>query len=116
VALDGALEFLDVSSNETGAFVSKYALRPLTRSAIVGARVPLGERFAAALRVENRRRTGEADWTAADLRLEARIGSSRFWVDATNLGDARWLDVSGLPTAGRSLRTGVSLEFGGPAR
>jgi iron complex outermembrane receptor protein len=116
VALDGALELLDVESDETGAFISKYALRPLTRSAVVGARVPLGARVTAALRVENRQRTGEADRTAADLRLEARIGSSRFWLDATNLGDARWLDVSGRPAPGRSLRTGVSVEFGGPSR
>lgn len=113
VAFDGALELLDVEANETGAFVSKYALRPLTRSATIGARAPLGWGTTLALRIENRRRTGEADHTAADLRLEARIGSSRLWLDATNLGDARWLDVSGLPAPGRSLRTGVSIGFGG---
>ena len=114
--VDGALELLDVKSDEAGNFVSKYALRPLTRSAVLGARVPLGAGITAALRVENRRRSGEADRTAADLRVEARVGSSRLWVDATNLGDAHWLDVSGLPAPGRSLRTGLSLEFGGARR
>lgn len=116
VVVDGALELLDVESDETGDFVSKYALRPLTRSAVIGARVPLGAGISAALRVENRRRSEEPDRTAADLRLEARLGSSRLWVDATNLGDAHWLDVSGLPAPGRSLRTGVSIDFGGATR
>ncbi len=116
LTLDGALEMLDVSSDETGAFVSKYALRPLTRSAMLGVQIPLVAGTVAALRVENRRRTGEDGYTAADLRLEARVGASRIWVDAANLGDATWLDVSGLPAPGRTLRTGVSIDFGGGAR
>lgn len=116
LTLDGAVELLDVSSAETGEFVSKYALRPLTRSAMLGARVPLRVGTTLALRVENRRRTGEETYTAADLRLESRVGSSRIWIDAANLGDAHWLDVSGLPAPGRTFRTGVAIDFGGAAR
>lgn len=112
-AVDGSLELLDLASDDAGDFISKYALRPLTRTALLGVRVPFGDAVSLGLRVANRRRTDEADRTTADLRLEARVGSSRLWVDATNLGDATWLDVSGLPAPGRALRTGVSMAFGG---
>lgn len=111
--LDGSLELLDLASDDPGDFVSKYALRPLTRTALVGLRLPVGDAVVLGLRVANRRRTDEADRTTADLRLETRLGASRLWLDATNLGDARWLDVSGLPAPGRALRTGVSMTFGG---
>ncbi len=113
MTLGASLELLDVSSNEAGAYVSKYALRPLTRTAMMSARLPLSHWLSLALRVENRKRTDQGDWTASDLRIEVRRGSSRLWFDATNLGDAHWLDVSGRPGPGRAFRTGLSVDFGG---
>lgn len=111
VALDGAVELLDVSSDEAGAFVSKYALRPLTHTVQMGARIPLLGRATVGFRVANRRREGEDDRTTVALRLDARFGATRLWTDVTNLGDAAWLDVSGLPAPGRAVRTGISVAF-----
>jgi hypothetical protein len=51
--------------------------------------------------------------TVVDLRLSAPLLEGRLWLDVTNLGDAIYPDITGLPAPGRALRTGVRMPFGG---
>jgi iron complex outermembrane receptor protein len=112
--LDAGVELLDVSTSDSGEWISKYALRPLTRAVTAGVRTPLVGPATLAVRAEHRRRSEDETWTAADVRVDVPVGPARLWLDASNVGDARWLDVSGLRAPGRAFRTGVSVDFGGP--
>lgn len=103
---------LRVSSRSTGR-VSKYALRPLTRTASLEAsREVLGVDLS--LRGHHARRVGESPRTTADLRLSTRLAERvRARVDLTNAFDARFLDVTGLPAPGRGLFLGVDIQSAG---
>jgi iron complex outermembrane receptor protein len=113
VRLEFAASLIRVESDEAEGFVSKYALRPLTRNLMTGLRLPLPLGVELATRVQNQRRVDEATRTVADLRLSAPLLNGRLWVDVTNLGDASYPDITGLPAPGRALRTGLRLPFGG---
>ncbi len=88
--------------------VGKYALRPLTRSGGVTATRALGAGVRGSVDVVHARRAGEEGFTTADARVEWGRGAWRVTVDGTNLANARWLDVTGMPAPGPALVTGVS--------
>jgi iron complex outermembrane receptor protein len=111
--LEFAGSLIDVESAEVEGFVSKYALRPLTRNLMAGVRLPLPGGLDLATRVQNQRRVGEATRTVGDVRLSAPVLDGRAWVDVTNLTDATYPDITGLPAPGRAIRTGLRLPFGG---
>ncbi|MCC7194622.1 MAG: TonB-dependent receptor [Gemmatimonadaceae bacterium] len=92
-----------------GGFVGKYALRPVTRSAGITAMRSFGAGVTATVDVAHSRRAGEDGYTTADARLEwATGGEWRVTLDGTNLGRARWLDVTGMPAPGTAAMLGLS--------
>lgn len=97
---------IDFDSEATG-YTSKYALRPLTRHASIEA-----ERNIAGIDVFVRgayaRRAGESDYTIIDARITRRFGSIRAFIDFGNMLDERYLDVSRMTAAGRSVHAGIS--------
>ncbi len=95
------LSLLGFSSGEDG-WESKYALRPLTRTAsITATRSFLGTDVS--IRGLHARRVEESTYTTADARLSRAIGGRfRIDVDITNLADVSFLDVTGLPAPGRA--------------
>jgi vitamin B12 transporter len=81
---------------------SKYALRPLTRTASLAAeRSLLGAD--ASVRGRLARRATETDHFTVDARLSRAVSDRlRLDLDLTNLTDTRYLDVTGLPAPGRA--------------
>ena len=97
---------LSVSADSTAGFVSKYALRPLTRYASIGAGRALGV-FRTETRLDYRRREGEDGCWLWDVRLAARLlRVGEVYVDVLNGLDAQYADITGAPSAGRSLMVG----------
>jgi iron complex outermembrane receptor protein len=95
---------LSFDADAARGFVSKYALRPLTQSLILGIETPLARTIAGGLRGRRARRPGEAAFTLIDARLSWRAGDLRIDLDGTNLFDESYLDVSVMPAPGRAFR------------
>lgn len=97
---------------ETGGdFESKYALRPLTRQLSLDVEPPTIAGIDLFLRGTYARRPGEDGHARVDARLARAFGAARVFVDATNLTDTDYLDVSRMPAPGAAIRVG--LEWGG---
>lgn len=86
---------------------SKYALRPLTRTAslsvdrVVARRVALGGRAAYA------RHAGETGYWLLDARVSVESGAAQLYLDGRNLGNARYRDVSRMEAPGREWDVGL---------
>lgn len=89
-------------------FIGKYALRPLTGSGGVTATRALGRWWSVSADLMHARRAREDGYATLDARLAWQQGAWRFTVDGTNLARARWIDVSGYPSAGPGLYGGLS--------
>ncbi|MEX2611490.1 MAG: TonB-dependent receptor [Gemmatimonadota bacterium] len=119
-----AVSALDQDSRDAAGFVSRYALRPLTRSALVTMDRPLGEHLNLNLRVAHARRAGqegpdveagacvpgrESAGTRADARLSGVWGRWRLFTDALNLADAATCEPGAVFAPGRSFRAGLEV-------
>lgn len=98
---------------ERGQVESKYALRPLTHQVSLDVAPPAIAGLDMFLRTAYSRRAGEDGYLRLDVRLKRRFGRVRIFLDATNLTDARYPDVSGMPAPGAAFTAG--LEWGGSA-
>jgi iron complex outermembrane receptor protein len=103
-----ALTALSLRAEDTGGLHSKYALRPLTRTAALAAERELGAGLSLALRGYHARRKGEDGYLRSDLRVGYTRGGTRVYLDLHNLGDERYLDISGMAAPGRAAYLGVS--------
>lgn len=90
-----------------GDIESKSALRPLTRQASVDVEPPAVAGVSLFLRGSYARRASEDSYVRLDARIARRFGTVRLFIDATNLTDAEYLDVSRLPAPGAAVRAGV---------
>lgn len=114
--ITGRLELLDVDARPVPGFSSKYALRPLTRSAALVAALDLPLGAAAAFHVAHNRRAAAGDdapaesWNLIDLRIARAAGPVHLFADVTNLTDATYLDVSARPAPGRAIGFGVRVR------
>ncbi|MFO8173297.1 MAG: TonB-dependent receptor [Longimicrobiales bacterium] len=104
---------LSVDSRESQGYRSKYVLRPLVERFTAGIRRSFGGRLSFALRTQRSRREGEDPYHRIDLRADLRIGGGRVYLDATNLTDDRYPDITGAQAPGRGLFVGLEL---GPGR
>jgi vitamin B12 transporter len=102
---------LGFTTGEEG-WESRYALRPLTRTAAVtAARRVLGAD--ASVRALHATRAGEASYVTLDGRVSRALGGRlRVDVDVTNLLDTTYLDVTGMPAPGRAVGVGLRLRWG----
>lgn len=112
VTLEGSATFLALDTEEAAGFESKVALRPLTRNVMVGARNDLGLAEAWG-RVRWLRREGGEAYQLADVGLStpARWGAE-LWVEATNVLDEEYPDITGLTAPGRAFRLGTRIPLG----
>ena len=86
----------------------KYALRPLTRTFGFTATTGLGELTSLTLDADRARRAGESNHDQVAARLERQFGDVRLSLEALNLTNSRYLDVTGRPVAPRSAFVGLS--------
>ncbi len=104
---------LSLTSENAGGLLSKYALRPLRERLVVGVRRSLGPDLSVALQAQRGRRTGEEPFHRVDLRTSLRLGSAWLYLDATNLADEVYPDITGAAAPGRALFLGIQLGASG---
>jgi iron complex outermembrane receptor protein len=105
--------WISLETTEDAAFQSKSSLRPLTRRLSVAADLPVASWIWVGTRVLDRDRSGQEAVTTLDLRFRADVAGATLFVDALNVTDGEFLDVSGIPEAGAAVRIGVRTRFGG---
>ncbi|HEX7090398.1 MAG TPA: TonB-dependent receptor [Longimicrobiales bacterium] len=120
---------LSFDGEDTGGYISRYALRPLTRTASLAIERPLfAENLLVAARVRYGRRAGrdapaisdgacvsgaEQEQTRADGRVSYRFREGRVFLDVQNLTDETDCDISATFVPGRAAYVGFAWEFGG---
>ncbi len=101
--------FLSVDSEEASGFTSKYALRPLEEQINLGVGRIFDGGFSLGVNVQRGKRGGEDPYTRLDLRTGLRVGPTWLYLDANNLLDERYPDITGAMAQGRALYLGVEL-------
>lgn len=86
---------------------SKYALRPLDRTASLSFDRPLVRGLGFGARTAYAHRVGDAGYWLVDARLTAGWRDASVYLDALNLTGSRYLDVSGTTAPGRAVYVGV---------
>jgi outer membrane cobalamin receptor len=104
LSLQAAL--LSVEARTPAGWLSKYALRPLTRTVAVEAAFPVALGVSATARAAAFRRAPGDDWHLVDLRVTRSAGPLQLFADVTNLTGADYRDVSDRPAAGRAWSVG----------
>lgn len=84
-------------------YVLDYARHGLTGDLVV----PLGPLARLSTRLEHRRPVSRPSFTLVDLRAERQLGRLTLFGEASNLFDARYVEVAGVEMPGRWLRTGI---------
>lgn len=97
---------------ETGALVglSKYVddYAPHGLGGDIAVQLPWA--LSAGARVEHRRPYARDAWTTLDVRLARPVKRMTMFVEAANIGDARYEEIRGVAMPGRWLRAGVSVR------
>ena len=104
---------LSVDSKESEGYNSKYALRPLEEQVTLGVGRTFGDVLSLGLHLKRAKRAGEDAFKRLDVRGGFHLSSSWVYLDATNLLDAEYPDVTGAMAPGRALILGVEV---GPGR
>lgn len=97
---------LSLTADEAAAG-SKYALRPLDRTASLAFDRALARGIGFGARTAYERRVGEGGHWLMDARLRAGWREVSLYLDGRNLTGARFLDVSGTTAPGRALYLGA---------
>lgn len=105
--------WIDLETSEEEGFLSKSALRPIIRELNGGVTIPLPDRSILQFLVTDRARRGGEGGVVLDARLEIGMGNGTLYLDARNMTEADFPDVTGLPIAGRSFAVGIRSPFGG---
>jgi iron complex outermembrane receptor protein len=98
---------LSFTADGAAGLVSKYALRPITRTAALEVAAPLVAGLSLGLRAAHLQRTGESAHDLVDAQITWDAGDVALYVAGTNLGDAAYLDVSAAPAPGRAFFLGA---------
>lgn len=104
------LSTISLHTVDTGGLTSKYALRPLTRTATLAAEREIFSGLRARVQGYHAERLDDEGYTRADLRLGYTWGPATLNLDLLNATDTHYLDISGMPAPGRALFLG--LEWG----
>jgi iron complex outermembrane receptor protein len=113
LALRATGAWLQLEATESEGFFSKSSLRPIHREFTVQASAPLPDGSALSVLAADRRRLGGEGGVTMDVRLELPLGDARWYVDALNVTDEAYPDITGLPIPGRAFIVGVRAPFGG---
>ena len=104
---------LSLETDAASAFVSKYALRPVMERVRLRVRRSLPRGTGISLQGQRARRRGQEAYHTVDLRLHKDLGRARLYLDATNLTDQAYADVTGARAPGRAFFLGVKTAWGG---
>ena len=113
LVLRATAAWLELEVQEGEGFLSKSSLRPIHREFTVQALVPLPDASRLSVLASDRSRLGGGGGLTADLRLEVPLGESMWYLDALNVTEADFPDITGLPIAGRRFMVGVRTPLGG---
>ncbi len=102
---------LSVDSKESLGYLSKYVLRPVTEQTTLGVSKNFQGGVDMGLNLQRARRDGEDPYYRLDIRGGFRLGPAWVYLDANNLFDARYPDITGALAPGRALYLGI--EWGG---
>ncbi|MDZ7780518.1 MAG: TonB-dependent receptor [Gemmatimonadota bacterium] len=105
--------WLDIDLEESEGFHSKSTLRPLVRTVGVEIERDMFEKSHVRVHLWDRTRAGEAGVFLLDARVGLGLSFGEFFLGGTNLTDASYPDVSGLPAQGRALSVGLRTMLGG---
>jgi outer membrane receptor protein involved in Fe transport len=101
---------LSVDSDEAAGFTSKYALRPLVQQV----RISVGRSFRGivdlGVNVQRSKREGGDSFSRLDARGTLRLGAASVYLDATNLLDAEYPDVTGALAPGQAFFLGLEVR------
>jgi outer membrane receptor protein involved in Fe transport len=100
---------LSVDSKEAGGFTSKYALRPLVEQVRISVGRSLGGIVTLDLNFQRSKRQGEASYSRLDARGSVQLGAASIYLDATNLFDAEYPDVTGALAPGQAFFLGLEI-------
>ncbi len=103
---------LSLSSEEAPGYRSKYALRPLKERINVGLSRTFHTGLAVNVRAQRGKREGEDLYHRVDLRTGYDFGSMTLYLDANNLFDAEYPDVTGARAPGRAFFMGLDVGTG----
>lgn len=101
--------FLSIDSEEAPGFTSKYALRPLEEQVTLGVGRVFGGEFSVAVKVQRAKRDGEDAYVRVDGRTGLRVGPTWIYLDANNLLDEEYPDITGALAPGRALYLGMEV-------
>jgi iron complex outermembrane receptor protein len=104
---------LSVDTKEAQGFESKYALRPLEEQVKAGVGKTLFGVVKLGVHLQRAVRRGEDPFNRLDLRAGLNLGPGRLYLDATNLTDEEYPDITGALAPGRAIHIGVEV---GPGR
>jgi hypothetical protein len=104
-----------VESEEAEGLYSKYALRPITERITLGVRRALGGRVVIRVNGQRGRRRGEDHHNRIDFRGSLRVGPGWLYLDAKNMTDTEYPDVTGALAPGRALYLGYTFGPAAPA-
>jgi iron complex outermembrane receptor protein len=102
--------WLSLESSAAPGFSSKYALRPEVESVSLAADRNFFDLLHLSIRGARERRVGEANHIRLDSRASIQAGQVRLYLDLLNASDADYLDISGIPVAGRNAVLGLELR------
>lgn len=106
--------WLSVETEEAQGFTSKYALRPLTETVVLGAERTWNSGLALSVRARRARRAGEGAYLLADARIAYRLRQLQLFADGTNLFNEDYPDITGRRAAGRALFLGAEWRPASP--
>lgn len=105
---------LSVDAEESRGFESKYAFRPLVEQATAGVEKWFGSSLTLGLNLQRARRKGQDPYNRADVRGRVKLGPAWLYLDANNLLDARYPDITGARAPGRAFFLGMEFRSGTP--
>jgi outer membrane cobalamin receptor len=108
--------WLSVDSREVSGFESKYALKPLEEQVTLALDRTFGADLSLGVNFRRAKRGGEGPYHRIDARGGFRIGATWLYLDATNLLDEDYADITGAPAPGRALFLGLEVGRGGGGR
>jgi hypothetical protein len=103
---------LSIDSQEARGFTSKYALRPLVEKVMISVGRSFGGIVDLDVNLQRSKREGGDPFSRIDARASLAVGPASIYLDATNLLDAEYPDITGALAPGQAFYLGLELRTG----
>jgi iron complex outermembrane receptor protein len=111
LALQVSASWLELEARDADGFFSKQALRPIHREFVARAFYSAEDGSVLSLAAADRSRLGGGGGLTLDARVTVPAGEAELYLDALNLTEADYADVTGLPIPGRRFLVGIRTAF-----